>query len=103
MLSIKISCYCYFLYYLVLCSSPNSLEEVTGDLALEVPQWFIAVLISPDPTFYKTNGCQAGTLESFEKSKMAAKMAEKKAENRKMHKTLPYCCKWSCSSTFLGF
>ena len=57
-----------------------SLEEVTGDLALEVPQWFIVVLISPDPTFYKTNGCQAGTLEPFEKSKMAAKIATKKTE-----------------------
>ena len=81
----------------------NSLEEVTGDLALEVPQWFIAVLISPDPTFYKTNGCQADTLEPFEKSKMAAKRAAKKTKNRKLHKTLPDCHKWSCSSTFLGF
>ena len=40
---------------------PYSLEEVTGVL----PQWFIAVFISPNPTFYKTNGCQAGTLEPF--------------------------------------
>ena len=66
---------------------------MTGNVALEVPQWFIAVLISPDHTFNKTNGCQAGTLDPFEKSKLAAKMDTKKTD----------CGKWSCSSTFLEF
>ena len=46
----------------------TSLEEVTGNFSLEVPQCFIAVLISPDPTFHKTNGCQGGTLKPFEKN-----------------------------------
>ena len=62
-----------------------SLEEVTDNLALKVPELFIAVLISPEP---------------FEKSKMVTRWPPK---NRNLHKTLPYCRKWSCSSTFLGF
>ena len=88
-------------YYFIIVQQPKWILGV--NLALEVPQWFIAVLISPDPTFHKTNGCQAGTLELFEKFKMAAKMAAEKTKNRKLHKTIAYCRKWSCSSTFLGF
>ena len=60
--------------YIIIHIYTSILEEMTGNVALEVPQWFIAVSISPDHTFYKTNGCQAGTLDPFEKSKLAAKM-----------------------------
>ena len=38
-----------------------------GQPCTEGLQWFIAVLISPNPTFQKTSGCQAGNLEHFEK------------------------------------
>ena len=44
-----------------------SVEEVTGNLVVEVPQWFIAVLIYLDTTVHKINGCQTGRLQPFEK------------------------------------
>ena len=84
---IKLFIFHYLLNNCFLANNPYSLEEVTGHLALEVTQWFIAVLISPDPTFYKTKGCDAGTLEPYEKSKMAHSWPSKRQKNTKLNKT----------------
>ena len=47
--------------------SPAAKLNFGGPPCTGGPTRFIAVLISPDHTFHKTNGCQAGTLELFEK------------------------------------
>ena len=58
----------------VLEIQPDSLKDVAGNLALKVKQWFIAVVKSRDPTFHKTNGCQTGSLEPFEKDQKDRKI-----------------------------
>ena len=56
------------MYYRCARGLPLALHILAKKNKPTPPQWFIAVLIFPDSSYHKSNGCHAGTLECFNKA-----------------------------------